>query len=449
MLSRLRGAGIGARVLRGGALTGLGFAASQGLRLAANLVLARLLFPEAFGLMALVTVFMVGLAMFSDLGLGPSIQQSPRGDDPAFLRTAYTLQLLRGLVLWLAICALALPAARFYDAPELAAMMPVAGLALLIAGANPIRIETAARHLVLGRLTAIDLAAQTVGIAVMIGLALATGSVWALVAGGIATATAKLVLARRALPGEPDRIGWDPEAGRELIRFGKWIFLSTACGFMLAQGDKAILGRFLTMEALGIYNIGWFVASFPMLLAGAVVGRVMIPAYRENPPGASSQNFARLRRLRIAINGTTLLLIAVMALGGEAIVALLYDERYLAAGPIVVLVACAQLPALIGLGYDLAALAAGDSRNYFLVMAARAGTQTLGLLIGAQSAGVAGALFGQAVAAVVVYPAIVWLARRHRAWDAPHDIGFALAAAMLAAVALHAAWPGIISLAGS
>jgi hypothetical protein len=63
-----------------------------------DLILTRLLFPEAFGLMALVQVFMGGLQMFSDLGVNMSIIQSKRGEDPDFLNTAWTFQILRGLI---------------------------------------------------------------------------------------------------------------------------------------------------------------------------------------------------------------------------------------------------------------------------------------------------------------------------------------------------------------
>ena len=67
--------------------------------------------------MALVNAFLIGLAMFSDLGLAPSIVQSSRGDDPRFLDTAWVLQIARGLVLWILACLLAWPVAAFYDQP--------------------------------------------------------------------------------------------------------------------------------------------------------------------------------------------------------------------------------------------------------------------------------------------------------------------------------------------
>jgi O-antigen/teichoic acid export membrane protein len=144
-----QGSGLMGRALRGSALTAGSFVIAQGLRLASNLVLTRLLFPEAFGLMALVSVVLVGLQMFSDTGVGPAISRSPRGDDPVFLDTAWTINVLRGGLLWLLAAALSVPLAALWQAPELRQLLPVAGLTLLIAGFNPTRIDTANRHLLL------------------------------------------------------------------------------------------------------------------------------------------------------------------------------------------------------------------------------------------------------------------------------------------------------------
>ena len=66
-----------------------------------------------------------------------AISRSPRGDDPDFLNTAWSLNVFRGAFLWLLTCVLAWPAAWFYAVPELALMLPLAGLTLLIGGFNP------------------------------------------------------------------------------------------------------------------------------------------------------------------------------------------------------------------------------------------------------------------------------------------------------------------------
>lgn len=424
------------RALTGSMLTAGSYAVTQGLRLVSNLILTRLLFPEAFGLMALVSVVLVGLAMFSDIGIGPAISQHPKGDEPAFLDTAFTIDVARGVILWLLTCALAWPAAQLYDAPELIQLLPAAGLTLLIAGFNPTRIDTANRHLLLGRVTMLDLAAQVIGLVSMIVLALALQSVWALVLGAIIGSLAKLIIMHVWLPGRPNRFQWQPEAGRDLIRFGKWIFLSTACGFLLSQGDKAIFGAYLTKADLGIYNIGWFLASFPILLAGAVTGRILIPLYRDHPPALSSENARKMRRLRYAVSGGTLTLLAVLGVFGMPLVGVLYDSRYQAAGAVVVVMAVVQMPAVIGMTYDQSALAAGDSRSYFMLMALRAGVQTLAFLIGMETGGLWGALAGQGLALLALHPAIARLAHKHRAWDMRHDLIFFALAAGLAGLIL-------------
>ena len=428
--------GLFARAMRGSAFTAGSYAISQVIRLGANLVLTRLLFPEAFGLMALVSVVLVGLAMFSDMGVGPAISQHPRGDERAFLDTAYSINVARGGLLWLLTCALAYPVAALYDAPDLRLLLPVAGITLLIAGFNPTRIDTANRHLLLGRLTLLDLMAQFIGIAAMLVLALVMQSVWALVIGAIFGSAAKLVILSKWLPGPANRVRWDKEAAHDLIHFGKWIFLSTACGFLLAQGDKAIFGAYLSLQELGVYNIGYFLASFPVLLAGAVVGRIMIPLYRDHPPAASAANFTKMRRLRFGVTGGTLILLAVLALTGVALVGVMYDARYAGAGAIVVAIACMQMPGVVGMTYDQSALAAGDSRTYFLLMALKATVQTAAFLIGAAQGGVMGALLAQAIALVLLHPAIVLLARKHRVWDPVHDAVFLGLAAGLAGLAL-------------
>ncbi|WP_341199011.1 oligosaccharide flippase family protein [Lentibacter algarum] len=152
LLARLlTGEALVARILRGAGLTVFGFGWSQAMRLLSNLVLTRLLFPEAFGLMALITVFLMGLNMFSDVGVAPAILQSKRGDERDFLDTAWTIQVARGVLLWLTACALAWPISLFYGVPDLLYMLPVAALTLVIAGFNPTRYHEANRHLRMGR----------------------------------------------------------------------------------------------------------------------------------------------------------------------------------------------------------------------------------------------------------------------------------------------------------
>lgn len=444
----LSGDGLFGRLFRSVGWTAFGFGAAQIIRLISNLVFARLLFPEAFGLMALVSVFIVGLSMFSDVGISSSIMQNKRGDDPDFLNTAWTVQVARGFLLWLGSCALAFPAAAFYGEPMLAQLLPVAGLSLLLAGFNPTQIDSSNRHLRLGRVVALDLSSQIVSACAMVILALLTKSVWALVIGAVVGAITKLALAHVILPNTGNKLRWEPEAARDLIHFGKWLFLSTALGFLIFQGDKAILGKYLTLDQLGVYNIGYFLASSPLLLAGAVISRTLIPLYREKPPGASPENFRKVRVVRCGLTASVLGLVVLFAFSGEWLVHTLYDARYAAAGGIVVAIACVQILQVIGLTYDQAALAAGDSRSFFFLFVARAVVQVGFFLIGVELGGLLGALAGQAFGILVVHAFIIWIARRHNAWDPLHDVVFASIGVSLGALALWLHRDAIAALAG-
>lgn len=432
-----------ARAARGSTWTALTFVISQGARFVSNLILARLLFPESFGIMALVTMMLIGLTLISDMGIAQSIMQSKRGDEPDFLDTAWTLQIIRGFILWLAACALALPAAAFYEQPVIALMLPVAAVSLLFAALEPIRVETANRHLLIGRVTALDLAATLIGIISMVILAWATRSTWALVAGWVVTAIVRLMFMWLLLPGPGNRLRWEKSAGSELLHFGLWIFLSSICGLLVTQGDRAILGKFLSIDGLGIYNIGMFLASFPLMLGTMITSRVLIPLYREhlNTEDQSARN--RLFKLRYYLTALMLAVLFVLALSGPWIVQLLYDDRYLAAGGIIVAVASVQMITVVSLTYDQAALATGDSRGFFGVSLTKAVLSTGGFLIGVSLHGLYGAITGLGIALLLYHPFIVLLARRHKAWDGRHDLIFLPVAILLGAIAVWANWPDV------
>lgn len=438
-----RGDGLRARAVRSSALTVGGFGASQVIRLASNLILTRLLFPEAFGTMALVMVFIQGLYMFSDVGVGPAIMQSKRGDDPRFLNTAWTIQAGRGVALWVAACVLAYPLAAIYGEPQLMELLPVMALTLVIQGFNPTRLITANRHLILGRVTAIDVITQVSGIVTAVAVAYVTQSVWALVVSGLVSSTVQLVLYWTYLTGHRDWFEWERPAARELINFGKWIFLSTLAGFLFTQSDKLLLGKFLPLDQFGVYNIGFFLASFPVLLGISVTHKLLIPLYRECPPDESARNFARLRKMRFLVSGALLSLVAVFAVFGVMLVELMYDPRYHAAGAIVVVIACMQVPQVVVLTYDQAALAAGDSRRFFVLAASRAVIMVTALLIGLNSFGLIGALFSIGAAMLMIYPVVVWLARHMGAWDPVHDMLIAGMGALLITFALWLNWAAV------
>jgi hypothetical protein len=95
-----------------------------------------------------------------------------------------------------------------------------------------------------------------------------------------------------------------------------------------------------------------------------------------------------------------------------------------------------QMVTVVGMTYDQSALAAGNARGYFLVMAAKAGLQTVALIAGMSWAGLGGALMVQTVALIGAHGLIIVLARRHGAWDAAHDLVIGGLVAVICALAI-------------
>lgn len=439
----LKGESLRSRALRGTAITLGGTMGAQLMRLLSNLILTRLLFPEAFGLMALIQTFMIALQMFSDIGIRASIIQNPRGEEPDFLNTAWTLQIFRGVFLWLVACALAWPLAAFYDEPQVRSLLPVVGLNALIMGFVSTRLAVANRQIRLGRLTLITLASQAVSIILMIALALIWPSVWALVIGGLAGCLITVLASHRFIPGMPNRLTWDKSAARDLMRFGQFIFISTLAGFFVNQGDKLVLGKLITFADLGVYNIAFFMASFPIMLGQMVAERILFPLYREIRPSEGAANRHKIARARRFVTGGVVAMFGILALIGNLLIGLLYDARYMAAGPMLIILALVQIPNALTLGNSQLLLAEGDSRHFSLLVVLRAILNFLFMLTGFWLLGILGVLLVQALLALVVYPLQQYYLNRYNGMHLRDDALFALAGLVIAILAIWLNWDAL------
>lgn len=328
------------RAVRSGAYTLVGYVGLQGLKLGGNIVLTRLLPREAFGLMAIVNTVLMGFGLFSDLGIAPSIVQNPRGDEPAFLNTAWTIQLFRGVTLFVLASIVALPIARYYELPELAPLISASALMGLIGGLSSTKIETAERHLKLGRITLIDVSAQIMATFVMLLWAWLRPSVWALVGGGLSGALLSLILGHTILTGHNSRPGWDKSAARELMRFGRWVFMSTVLTFCVSYADRLIFGAQIPVAMLGVYSIALTVATVPSSALRAITSKVMFPLFSRVTAGANelAEVFRNARRLHMVLSGWTL---SGFIGGGSVAIHLVYNSSYWDAGWMVQLLALA------------------------------------------------------------------------------------------------------------
>jgi O-antigen/teichoic acid export membrane protein len=400
-------ASLTALVVKGSAITLLGHGGGQLVRFARSLVLTRLLFPEAFGVMALVWAVMFGLAMLSDVGLNAAIIRDKRGEDPDFLNTGWTIQVIRGAVMWLAALALAFPIAYFYGQPELAWLIPVASLTAIIAGFNSTALHVYRRRMEFRKLAVLELATEVLAFGVTIGWAMLDPTVWALVGGAVVSQTFLTLGSHVYLTGVRHQFRWERASLRVYMDFGKWIFWSSGLQFIAGQGDRMLLGYYLSMAHLGVYSIAIMLYEAAESIVGKLIRGVLFPAYgrvvREDP--------ARLpqvfRRGRLGIDVFLILPIAVLAVIGGQIVTILYDARYHEAGWMFQ-VLCLRLlmaPSLINSEACLFALA--QSRYSLPLTAGRAAWILAGIPVGWSLGGIKGVVWAVALSEVPVL-AVLW-----------------------------------------
>ena len=317
---------------RGSAWTMVGYAGSQVLRLATQLLLARILLgPQAFGLVALVSVFLSGLEMLSDLGVGVDVIQHPRGDDPAFINTAFLMQAGRGVVLWAIAAALAYPFANFYHQPAVRWMIFVAAISVGLRGFASGSIWTMTRHVQIGKLTALNVSSDFAGFVVAVVWAFISPTAWALVVGKV-TSSAVYMIGSHLMAKYPVSLDWDSTAAKDILLFGTGVFVSSATYFMSGEAERLIIGKFITVAELGCFALALSMATACSQPFSQLVTQVFYPmiavSIREN----------REMAIRHFKKSRTLFLWASVAVGficvgyGQRIVALLLPPKFAMAG---------------------------------------------------------------------------------------------------------------------
>jgi len=349
------------RTMRSGSWVIFGHLFSQGLRLGSNLILTRLLVPEMFGVMAIVTVIMAGLTMFSDVGLLQNIVQSKRGEELVYLNTAWTIQIVRGCFIFLIAVAVSaglyyfgqagyLPVNTVYGNSDLPKILAIVSVTSIISGFNSIHILTLNRKLMMGKLTIINLISQFSGVLVMLIWVSYKANIWALVFGGLVGATVKMLISHRLESGIKCSFCWDKSAVNEIFHFGKWIFISSILGFLLNQGDKLLLALWVSPDVLGIYSIAFFLAMALKGILKKVISSVFYPmlseVVRENPSALKSVYYT----VRAKVDFITMLTAGAMASTGQHIINILYDDRYSDAGWMVEILSVS----LVFIGYSMA-----------------------------------------------------------------------------------------------
>jgi O-antigen/teichoic acid export membrane protein len=427
------------------AWTVAGFAAMQVIRFGSTLVLSRLLFPDVFGLMALVNVFLQGLQMFTDVGIGPSIIQNPRGDDDDFRNTAWSVLVLRGLLLWACSALIAVPAWLLYPPtnPSLLVLIPAVGFSAVLSGFESTAAFTLRRRLVRAPLVILEVCTYALTMSLTIGWVCFQPTVWALVMSNLFSATVHLTASHFLIRGYRNRFRWEPVAFKELMHFGKWVFVSTLCTFLANQADKLLVGLG-SLALLGVYNFAAQLAAIPGQLMATLAWQLVFPLYSRRIRAGEDVRGA-VASVHPLAGGVAAFLTAGLLGAGPSLVAFLYDSRYQEAGWMLQLLAVAiwfqtletlESSVLWTLGRTRAPALSNASK-----LVAMAALAPLGHHLG----GFRGLLLGFVASDAVRYGATLWALRRQGIAliriDALLSLLMALSAALVFAAG-SAAGPG-------
>lgn len=395
------------RAVRGAVWTIASYGLSQVLRLGSNLILTRLLVPEMFGLMSLVYVFITALHLFSDVGIGTSVIQNKRGEEPDFLNTAWTLQVCRGVILWFCTLLLAWPIAQLYQQPQFLWLIPVVGLGTVISGFNSTSVFTLNRNMAFAQLAIFELSGQLIGIVVMIVWAWFSPTIWAILMGSFASQILQLVWSHYWNSGSPNRLIWNQEVVKEILSFGKWIFVSTALTFFAEQADRLILGKLLTLDVLGVYGVALNLADIPRSITLALSGKVMFPAIAKLADQPREILRAKILKNRQPILIALAVGLTLLVSFGDVAINILYDDRYIQAAWMLPILALGIWPrVLCNTGIESALFAIGKIQYPAFGQFLRFLWTSIGLWVGFSTAGLLGAIIAVALNDLGFYAAI-------------------------------------------
>jgi O-antigen/teichoic acid export membrane protein len=306
--------------------------ATQVSRLAVSVILARLLTPSDFGVVAAAMVVMVVAWQLTDLGTSAVVIQRDVVDD-ALVSSLFYFNLLLGAGLSAATVAVAGPLAAALGQPQAAPAIRVLAAVSLLGAVGNMHHALLRRTMKFGRLATINIANAVVNGVVGISLAVAGAGIWALVAGtvaGVAVSTAT------AWWYEP----WRPAATlslrrlREVARFSIDFFWSSVLSVAFAQLDKVIISRLLGSAPLGIYTVAQRTVTSPVNTVSEAVSTVSFSAFarEQNNPETLRSGVTRAAGVVALVVLPSMVGLAVLA---EDAVAVVYGSRWEAAIPVI------------------------------------------------------------------------------------------------------------------
>lgn len=314
------------RLAKGTIWIGLGNGLEQVTRLLRNIILTRIMAPEAFGLMAIVLAVNAAFESFTQVGIKEAVVHNPSGDQKEFLNGAWWLSFFRVISLY-AVVFLASPwVARFYEKPELTNLMRIAFLSLLFNGFMSAQAYIAVKQMKFLKWTIIFHGGGVLGVLSAVVLGFYLQNVWALIIGFTLEGLSRCALSFFICPFLP-RWRFNRTYLNSLFKYARGMIGLPILTFIFMRTDVFVIGRFFSFDNLGLYTMASAMAWLPFSFITRLIGQVMMPAFAER------QSDKKLIK-NWTVNSTSLIaLISVPALAflftnGREVLFIIYGEPY-------------------------------------------------------------------------------------------------------------------------
>ena len=320
------GASVGSRTLRGSAWAYGSYVVGQALALVTTAILARLLTPAEFGLVALALVFITLLDTVSDLGMSPALVISREEELQERAMTVFSFTVGLGALLSVLTTAVASLAALFFDQPELFPLLAVLGLNFFLRALGATHYAISQKRMDFRSRTAAELAGVVVRGATGIALALAGFGAWSLVLAYLAGTAALTATLWAVVPWRPTGRPSRAQLPR-MLRFGGTLTAVDILAAVISQVDYAFIGRALGTYPLGVYTLAFRVPQMLITSLAVVAGRVLFPAF------AAVDREALGRAYLVSVRYATIVALPLavgVAVLAEPLVLTLFGERWAA-----------------------------------------------------------------------------------------------------------------------
>ena len=290
---------LGNRVLKSSALVIVASWIKRSIGIISMIILARLLVPDDYGLVAIASLVLRFFEVFSETGFAQYILSRKNMTEDE-LYTAWTLKFISRVILTVTVFSLAYPIAYFYEQPELAPVMMVIALVPLINGLESPGMFFLFRNLHYGKFALVTIITKLTAFVATITVAWLYQSYWALVIGDIVLAATFTFCTYRLHEARPK---WSLIGAKNQWRFSKWVLLRGILGYSRAKFDSFVISKFYGLSELGVYTLSKELATIPHNQVTTPMIGILLSGMSRNSddPVKSADTFSKLFVCLVAV----------------------------------------------------------------------------------------------------------------------------------------------------